>query len=102
MKVHTFTSTGDAYDETQCNENIANGDILVIESEGVVGIADTWPFAITQALGQLHRFKDEIDVPKAIFVLDQPLINWQASFDEAKRIALEKGFKISSTLYPQD
>jgi hypothetical protein len=54
--VHYFESTGEAYDACQCDENIKNGDVLVIESEGVVGVADTWPFAITEAHGALHSF----------------------------------------------
>jgi hypothetical protein len=73
MKVWHFDSTGDAYDATQCREEIKSGDILVIASEGVVGIADTWPFAITEAHGHLHtvegdpttyrdgKFKDAIE-----------------------------------------
>ena len=55
MHVHYFESTGRAYDATQCDETIRTGDILVIESEGVVGIADTWPFAITAETGKLHE-----------------------------------------------
>jgi hypothetical protein len=54
VKVHHFCSSGEAYDATQCDENIKNGDLLVIESEGVIGIADTWPVAVTVAYGKLH------------------------------------------------
>lgn len=52
-----FGSTTDAYDETQCNEAIRSGDVLVIESEGVVGILDeAWPCAVTVAHGELHTW----------------------------------------------
>ncbi|MET7631816.1 hypothetical protein ABZS53_15370 [Streptomyces sp. NPDC005499] len=52
--VHTFDDTVEAYDATQCREDIRDGDVLVIESESVVGIAWTWPFALTEAFGELH------------------------------------------------
>lgn len=54
MKVHKFDSTGDAYDACQCDEEIKKGDLLVIESEKVIGIADTWPVAVTTESGELH------------------------------------------------
>jgi hypothetical protein len=57
-QVHHFASTGEAYDATQCDENIKNGDVLVIASERVVGIADTWPFAITKEFGKLHALEE--------------------------------------------
>ena len=54
MAIHQFRSTGDAYDACQCDDTIQDGDTLVIMSEGVVGIADTWPVAVTVAAGKLH------------------------------------------------
>ena len=55
MNVHKFESTGAAYDACQTDEAVKNGDILVIESEGVVGVAYTWPFAVTWRTGELHK-----------------------------------------------
>lgn len=52
--VHEFETSGEAYDACQCDETIANGDVLLIASEGVVGVADTWPVAVTFAYGKLH------------------------------------------------
>lgn len=57
--VHRFDSTGEAYDATQCDENIQRGDILLIESERVVGVADTWPFAVTPTHGHLHALASD-------------------------------------------
>lgn len=54
MKTHTFRSTGEAYDACQCDENVAKGDLLLIPSEHVIGVADTWPFAVTDICGHLH------------------------------------------------
>jgi hypothetical protein len=56
--IHTFESSGRAYDACQCDETIKRGDILLIESEGVIGIADTWPVSVTVAHGHLHTPAD--------------------------------------------
>jgi hypothetical protein len=53
-KEHTFDSTSDAYDAVQCDETIRNGDVLVIENERVIGLAWTWPVAVTVEHGALH------------------------------------------------
>ena len=54
MKTHYFDSTKEAYDCTQCDEAVQRGDILVIQSEKVVGVSDTWPIAVTKIAGELH------------------------------------------------
>lgn len=52
-----FASTVDAYNETQWNDEIRSGDVLVIKSEGVIGILDqAWPAAVTVAHGELHTW----------------------------------------------
>ena len=56
--IHKFESTGEAYGACQCDERINKGDVLVIIPEGVVGIAHTWPFAITTEAGKLHKMAD--------------------------------------------
>ena len=53
-QVHTFRSTFEAYNATQCIEEIRDGDVLVIKPEQVIGIACTWPFALTEHIGELH------------------------------------------------
>ena len=61
--IHYFESTREAYDATMCGENFATkediklGDLLVIESEEVIGVADAWPYAITEEHGELHATK---------------------------------------------
>lgn len=85
-KVHKFESTAEAYDACQCDDDIKTGDVLVIASEGVVGIADTWPIAVTAERGQLHGARD-----------------WQATADHlggwasiiaAKKTARRLGFTV--------
>lgn len=53
--VHRFDDTGDAYDSTQCDDSIKDGDVIVVESEGVVGVLiQAWPVAVTEKHGDLH------------------------------------------------
>ena len=53
-RIHAFASTANAYDAVQTDETIAAGDTLLILDEGIVGVAMTWPFAITAEPGKLH------------------------------------------------
>lgn len=55
MKTHTFDTTGEAYDATQYRNDIKVGDLLIIESERVIGVAYTWPIAVTAKHGNLHN-----------------------------------------------
>lgn len=54
MRAHLFDSTGAAYDTVQTDDNIRAGDVLIIASEKVIGVAYTWPFAVTKDHGKLH------------------------------------------------
>jgi len=65
VNVHYFESTGEAYDACQCDKAIKTGDVLVIRSERVVGIADTWPMAVTAKHGELHRPATGLTVEQA-------------------------------------
>src|SRR5262245_2876928 len=67
-RLHFFTSTGTAYDYSQTNEGIEDGDILVCPSEGAIAImCGAWPVAITQAHRgrHFHVFKTEDDAAYA-------------------------------------
>lgn len=57
MTIHAFTDSGAAYDATQSSDDVRKGDVLLIASERVVGLADTWPFAVTVAAGALHTIR---------------------------------------------
>jgi hypothetical protein len=59
MTIHTFYDSGDAYDATQCREDIKTGDTLLIPGDDsrtktIIGLAWTWPLAITAETGHLH------------------------------------------------
>src|SRR5262245_60811880 len=57
MTTQTFRGTGEAYDATQCRDEIKNGDTLLIEAEEVIGLAWTWPVAVTAKAGHLHSIQ---------------------------------------------
>ena len=87
MNIHRFESTGDAYDACQCDEKIKDGDVLLIESEGVVGLAHTWPYAVTLNLGKLHGVK-----PDGLAWLDEP--GHKEGYAEAVRLAAERNWPV--------
>lgn len=62
MTLWCFQDTRDAYDACQCDERIKNGDALLIGGSQVVGLAGTWPIAVTAASGGLHLPEDGVDV----------------------------------------
>jgi hypothetical protein len=59
LAVHYFTSSGRAYNECQCNPRIKTGDVLVVQSESVIALADAWPVPITSKGGEFGQLKDE-------------------------------------------
>lgn len=88
MKIHYLASTQLAC--AMCQEgNLGMGDILVIESELVVGIADADPFAITVQTGQLRRLPSSPDgnATRTLFA---------ASIDIAARIARDLARKVDA------
>ena len=58
MQLHFFESTTEAYASVQCDESVRTGDLLVIASERVVGIATAWPVAVSKEHGVLHCTAD--------------------------------------------
>lgn len=61
-----FESSGDAYDATQCDESIKCGDAFVVQSEGIVGLAWTWPVAVTVSSGELHSIVSDAEATAAV------------------------------------
>ena len=60
VAAHYFSNTNEAYDACQIGETdggvrVEMGDILIIHSELVVGVCDTWPIAVTPVHGALHK-----------------------------------------------
>jgi len=98
-RIHAFASTGNAYDAVQTDETITAGDTLLVLDEGVVGVAMTWPFAITAEAGKLHALCEPgggetlADIEKALDVPD-------GSIARACRLARTLGFAIDAGLVP--
>jgi hypothetical protein len=84
--LHTFDDTEDAYTACQCDENVKRGDVLHIPSEGVVGLGDTWPVAVTVAYGELHTVKPTLNVYGFRWGLEQ--------VQDAVRFAQERGYPV--------
>lgn len=62
--IHTFESTGDAYDTSQCCDQIKDGDVLYVPSENAIAIlCKAWPVALTEAQRgkEFHRFENGAD-----------------------------------------
>jgi len=53
-KIYHFDTSEDAYASAQTDEAINDGDVLIIESEKVVGLVGDFPIAVTEWTGQLH------------------------------------------------
>ncbi|MGA5501734.1 hypothetical protein [Streptomyces umbrinus] len=86
--VHRFDSTGSAYNATQCRDDIRDGDVLVVEREGVVGfLRSAWPAAITAEYGELHTIEGD---PRT---LDDG--RYVASIEAAEKIASGQGFALA-------
>jgi len=56
---HYFKNSVEAYEAAQIDESINDGDVLVIESEKIVGLVGDFPIAITAWHGELHALVDE-------------------------------------------
>lgn len=60
VNVHTFGSTGEAYDKSQYLDGIKHGDILSVPSEKAIAVLDqAWPIPLTQTGGAFGDFKSD-------------------------------------------
>ena len=98
-RIHAFASTGNAYDAVQTDETIAAGDTLLILDERVVGVAMTWPFAITAEPGKLHAVR-EPGAGETLGHIENALDVPSGSIARACRLARTLGFAIDAGLVP--
>jgi hypothetical protein len=92
QNVFSFDSTGDAYDACQTDYQIKKGDLLVIESEKVIGIAHTWPVAVTSEPGALHTLMADSDA-KAVLEIPAEFITG------AIKAATDRGYSIDANFF---
>ena len=95
-RIHTFDSSGEAYDACQCDDDIKNGDVLVIAKEKVVGVADTWPIAITAENGALHQLNIGVTAEGWAKGAAAKLAGFKAAQAEARRL----GFPLDGEAEP--
>lgn len=91
--VHTFDTTKEAYDATQGNEAVKAGHTLLIEDEGVVGLAWTWPVAVTKAFGELHIPSDVDGADLAGLIADAGWTDEQIR--QAVALAVSNGYELA-------
>lgn len=53
-----FDDSRDAYDASQCDGGIGNGDMLIVPDEEAIALAWAWPVAISANAGGFHAFSD--------------------------------------------
>ncbi|MGE8136401.1 hypothetical protein ACQKO5_22665 [Novosphingobium subterraneum] len=98
-RIHAFASTGNAYDAVQTDESIAAGDTLLVLDDRVVGVAMTWPFAITAVPGKLHAVC-EPGADETLGHIEKALAVPDGSIARACRLARTLGFAIDAGLVP--
>ena len=99
ITIHNFESTSDAYAAVNTDDDVHDGDVLVVESEHVVGVAvQAWPTAVTVEHGAFHTLNDaarwdalgaadEVVHDGKLVVAARPAIDYSASRDVALAIA---------------
>ena len=95
-RIHVFETSGNAYDAVQTDDRIATGDLLLVMGEAVVGVAMTWPFAVTAEPGHLHQV-----APKAGDTFEQLATSLgvePASMTRAVTLARQLGYAIEPAL----
>lgn len=86
---HYFASSGSAYDMSQCDDRIKDGDVLVVRDEKVVGLLFdvAYPVAVTVEAGEFGHFAGDY-VPAAKFA---------AQIEKAMVVAEREGFELHDT-----
>ncbi|QNE07807.1 hypothetical protein [Croceicoccus marinus] len=97
-RIHAFETTGNAYDAVQTDEAIGTGDTLLIFGEAVVGVALTWPFAVTAECGHLHQVAPKTDDTLDAFAASLGVEH--AAIERAAELARRLGLAIDPTLAP--
>lgn len=109
-KIHYLDDTDEAYDVSNTGVafvphhgmgfteyyevEVNTGDILVIESEGVVGVADAWPVAVTKEAGNLHHLgAGNMELADALAGGLEPRVT-VASLKRAIEVAERYGFEV--------
>ena len=86
--VHYFHDDSEAYGASQCRDDIRDGDVLVIESEPIIGIlVEMWPSAVTAETGEFHDMVADFRTFKDG--------RYAASVDVAEQAARDAGYALA-------
>lgn len=100
-RVHTFKTTGSAYNASQTHDEIHDGDVLHVPSENAIAImVSAWPTALTpeHAGEAFHELADDVtwdSVPN----LDGGRDDYRASADLARRTLAAREAADTSTTF---
>lgn len=82
-RVIEYATTEEAYDAAMSDDTITNGAVLMVRTEGVVGVLmNAWPVAVTAANGQFHH------------TINPPASGTDPSWDKAVSLAVALGFPL--------
>lgn len=92
IRIHHFDDTSEAYDCSQYRDDIEMGDVLVVESEKVVGfLLAAWPVAVTVEYGSLHRFTNR---KPQLATHPEDVRDWRPYYERAKEVAKALGYEL--------
>ena len=94
IQTHYFKNSVQAYEAAQTDESINDGDVLVIESEKVVGLVGDFPIALTAWAGEIHALVDEDTFEGLGFSIE--------SINKGVSIAQHYGFPLVGELEDRD
>lgn len=88
MRVHRFNDSATASEAGNVGFDVRFGDTLVVESEGIVAVACTYPFPVTVAKGDFYEFTwdDPVRDPKILLILVNGI---RSAVAEAERLGIE-------------
>lgn len=100
VNVYVCSDSEQAYNLSQGLSALDNNAILYIPSENIVGVANTWPIAVTKKAGHLHTptnwktiGKDKVTYTKPITYTDNGI---KKHIPSVKRV--EKGYKFKEAV----
>jgi hypothetical protein len=96
LVAHIFATSGNAYDACQTDAALARGTLLLIPTERIVALADTWPVSVTAAHGALHQVAPDhfatVGAMAAAFTMPAE------AFADAAGLASDLGFALDPAL----
>jgi hypothetical protein len=82
-------TTGEAYGVTQCHDTIRDKCVLILPTEGVVGVmVSAWPTAVTAKTGEFHSLDEAYP-----FAERHP--EYADAFGVARGVAKALGFEVA-------